>query len=73
MNTKKLKIILASTPIGYIGSGRGGGVELTLISLLKGLVGLGHEVTLVAPEGSFLPDDFQEVQIHHIQGEDQPK
>jgi len=49
---KQLKLILVSTPIGYLGSGRGGGVELTITSLIKGLILLGHKIILVAPKGS---------------------
>tara|TARA_Y100001968_G_scaffold63630_1_gene54417 strand:- start:1750 stop:2841 length:1092 start_codon:yes stop_codon:yes gene_type:complete len=72
MNQKKsLKIILVSTPIGYLGSGKGGGVELTLTSLIKGLVLLGHKVILVAPEGSFLPSDCKDVEVKHVSGRDQ--
>ena len=44
-----MRLILISTPIGFLGSGRGGGVELTLNSLVTGLVELGHSVIVVAP------------------------
>ncbi len=71
MNLKHLKFILISTPIGFIGSGRGGGVELTLVSIVKGLLELGHEVTLVAPEGSILPDACQRAQLINVSGIDQ--
>ncbi len=67
----KLRIVLISTPIGYLGSGKGGGVELTLISLIKGLLGLGHELILVAPSGSRLPDDCKGVDLREIDGIDQ--
>ena len=40
MIKKQLKLILVSTPIGYLGSGKGGGVELTILSLVKGLISL---------------------------------
>ena len=33
-----LHLVLISTPIGALGSGRGGGVELTLRSLVQGLL-----------------------------------
>ena len=52
MINKQLKLILVSTPIGYLGSGKGGGVELTIISLIKGLILLGHKIILIAPKGS---------------------
>ena len=55
MINKKLKLVFVSTPIGYLGSGRGGGVELTIISLIKGLILLGHKIILVAPKGSKVP------------------
>ena len=50
MNSRPLDLILVSTPIGVLGSGRGGGVELTLSSLLKGLLDRGHRVRLIAAE-----------------------
>ncbi len=71
MNLKHLKFVLISTPIGFLGSGRGGGVELTLVSIVKGLLKLGHEVTLVAPEGSVLPDSCRQAQLINIAGIDQ--
>ena len=36
-----MRIVLISTPIGFLGSGKGGGVELTLNSLVSGLISLG--------------------------------
>src|SRR5688572_28837131 len=45
-------ILICSTPVGPLGSGVGGGVELTLHGLVLGLSGLGHHVEVVAPEGS---------------------
>ncbi len=72
MNPSALRLVLVSTPIGYIGSGRGGGVELTLISLIKGLLELGHEVIVVAPKGSKLPDSCSKAEIINVSGIDQP-
>ena len=72
MINKKLKLILVSTPIGYLGSGRGGGVELTIISLLKGLIFLGHKIILVAPKGSKVPLESENLEIKLIDGVDQP-
>ena len=69
---KKLKLILVSTPIGYLGSGKGGGVEITIISLVKGLILLGHEIMLVAPTGSKLPFESENLDIIFIDGIDQP-
>ena len=39
-----MHIVLISTPIGFLGSGKGGGVELTLNSLVTGLIAKGHKV-----------------------------
>ncbi len=71
MTLKNSKIILISTPIGFIGSGRGGGVELTLISILKGLLEMGHEVVLVAPEHSVLPEGCEAADLKIVVGVDQ--
>ncbi|MEO6157966.1 MAG: hypothetical protein ABIQ39_10085, partial [Ilumatobacteraceae bacterium] len=46
------RILIASTPVGPLGSGIGGGVELTLHSLVLGLTALGHQVEVIAPAGS---------------------
>jgi len=72
MINNKLKLILVSTPIGYLGSGRGGGVELTIISLIKGLISLGHKIILVAPKGSKVPFESENLEIRLIDGIDQP-
>tara|TARA_Y100001968_G_scaffold251771_1_gene237011 strand:+ start:980 stop:2071 length:1092 start_codon:yes stop_codon:yes gene_type:complete len=72
MSSEFLKLVLVSTPIGFVGSGKGGGVELTLISLIRGLISLGHEITLITPEKSFLPEDCASVQIKYVSGIDQP-
>jgi UDP-glucose:tetrahydrobiopterin glucosyltransferase len=52
-----LRILVVSTPLGPLGSGRGGGVELTAAALLAGLLARGHALTLLAAEGSLLPAD----------------
>ncbi len=72
MINKKLKIILVSTPIGFLGSGRGGGVELTIFSLIKGLISLGHQIILIAPKRSELPFESENVEIKLVDGLDQP-
>src|SRR3954454_12492936 len=46
------RILIISTPVGPLGSGQGGGVELTLHSLVLGLSGRGHHVEVLAPQGS---------------------
>jgi UDP-glucose:tetrahydrobiopterin glucosyltransferase len=48
----ELSVLVVSTPVGPIGSGIGGGVELTARNLVDGLVARGHYVEVVAPEGS---------------------
>lgn len=47
-----LSVLIVSTPVGPIGSGIGGGVELTARNLVEGLTCLGHRVEVVAPMGS---------------------
>ncbi|WP_269606457.1 glycosyltransferase family 4 protein [Prochlorococcus marinus] len=72
MINKQLKLILVSTPIGCLGSGKGGGVEITIISLIKGLISLGHKIILIAPKGSKLPFESELLEIRLIDGIDQP-
>lgn len=45
-------ILICSTPVGPLGSGVGGGVELTLHGLVLGLSSRGHRVEVLAPAGS---------------------
>ncbi|MGF1497792.1 MAG: glycosyltransferase family 4 protein [Elainellaceae cyanobacterium] len=47
-----MKVLLLSTPVGPLGSGLGGGVELTLTNIAKALVIRGHLVQIIAPKGS---------------------
>ena len=49
-----MHIVIISTPIGFLGSGKGGGVELTINSLVNGLLAVGHKVDVVAPKNSKL-------------------
>jgi UDP-glucose:tetrahydrobiopterin glucosyltransferase len=49
-----VRIVFVSTSVGPLGSGIGGGVELTLRTLADGLSKMGHSVTVVAPLGSVL-------------------
>ena len=49
-----MRLLVVSTPLGPLGSGRGGGVEITLNSLVAGLLARGHQVTVLAAEGSSL-------------------
>ncbi len=50
-----MKLLLVSTPVGPLGSGQGGGVELTVRCLAAELQRRGHEVLVLAPRGSQLP------------------
>ncbi|PZO43817.1 MAG: UDP-glucose--tetrahydrobiopterin glucosyltransferase [Pseudanabaena frigida] len=52
MNKTNYRLLFLSTPVGALGSGIGGGVELTLQNAAKALIAKGHEVEIVAPEGS---------------------
>jgi UDP-glucose:tetrahydrobiopterin glucosyltransferase len=52
MNKKNYRLLFLSTPVGALGSGIGGGVELTLQNAAKALMAKGHEVEIVASEGS---------------------
>ena len=49
------RLLLVSTPIGHLGSGLGGGVELTVPNVARALRDRGHRVTIVAPAGSVVP------------------
>ncbi len=51
---RPLKLLLLSTSVGALGSGLGGGVELTLQNMVQALSQLGHTLTVVAPVGSQL-------------------
>lgn len=51
----KLKLLFVSTPVGPLGSGLGGGVELTLLNMAQSLMALEHQVDVLAPVGSQLP------------------
>lgn len=47
-----MRLTFLSTPVGPLGSGIGGGVELTLRTLAREFTRRGHEVVIVAPSGS---------------------
>jgi len=66
-----MRIVLISTPIGFLGSGKGGGGELTLNSLVSGLISLGHSVEVVAPKNSKLHESNVNAKLHFVEGEDQ--
>jgi UDP-glucose:tetrahydrobiopterin glucosyltransferase len=47
-----LKLLFVSTPVGGLGTGLGGGVELSLYNIAKYFLEHGHTVQIVAPTGS---------------------
>lgn len=59
---RSLKLLFVSTPVGPLGTGLGGGVELTLQNCALALGQLGHRITIAAPAGSTC-GDFPVVQI----------
>lgn len=57
------KILLMSTPVGPLGTGMGGGVELTIYNLCGELTARGYQYRVVAPKGSHLDNiDIIEVE-----------
>lgn len=48
------QLLFVSTPLGPLGSGVGGGVELTLLNMLDALTQRGHQIQVVAPQQSQL-------------------
>lgn len=62
------RVLLVSTPVGPLGSGLGGGVELTLLNLGQELQRRGYGVSVLAPSGSRLGD----IPILEIAGSPQP-
>jgi UDP-glucose:tetrahydrobiopterin glucosyltransferase len=56
------RFLILSTPVGPLGSGIGGGVEMTLRNLVQCLTNRGHRVDVIAPTGSTpLGDTLYEV------------
>lgn len=53
---KSFKLLLLSTPVGALGSGLGGGVELTLRNIAEALRQRGHRLQIFAPVGSEMAD-----------------
>ncbi len=62
-----LRLLLLSTPVGPLGSGRGGGVELTVINLARALTARNHRVAIAAPAGSVLSENDQSLGLEVIQ------
>jgi UDP-glucose:tetrahydrobiopterin glucosyltransferase len=67
-----VRILVVSTPVGALGTGLGGGVELTLSTLVAGLLAVGHPITVLAPEGSRLPPGCGAASLWSEAGQPQP-
>jgi UDP-glucose:tetrahydrobiopterin glucosyltransferase len=63
-----MKLLVVATPLGPLGSGRGGGVELTLTGLVAGLLERGHQLTVLAAEASQLPADCGAAELWTCRG-----
>ena len=66
-----MRLIVISTPIGFLGSGRGGGVELTLNSLVSGLLKQNHFINVVAPINSSLSESCSSANLFTVEGSQQ--
>jgi UDP-glucose:tetrahydrobiopterin glucosyltransferase len=53
-----MKLLFISTPVGALGSGQGGGVELTVQNVAQEMQRRGHKLQVVASAGSKLKDIF---------------
>lgn len=67
-----MRVLVVSTPVGHLGSGRGGGVEHTAGMIVAGLLRRGHAVTVLAAEGSVLPPACSAACLWQEPGVDQP-
>ncbi len=63
-----LRLLFVSTPVGPLGSGLGGGVELTIVNLVRALTQRGHKIAIAAPQGSV----FTGAELIEIPGSLQP-
>ena len=66
-----MRLTIISTPIGFLGSGRGGGVELTLNSLVSGLLKQNHLINVVAPINSKLSESCSSANLFSVKGHEQ--
>lgn len=67
-----MRVLVVSTPVGALGSGRGGGVEVTAMGLVAGLLGRGHGVAVLAAAGSALPPSCDGAELLSATGVGQP-
>lgn len=49
---REMKLLFVSTPVGPLGTGLGGGVELSVYNIAQEMLLRGHTLQLVAPQGS---------------------
>ena len=66
-----MRLTIISTPIGFLGSGRGGGVELTLNSLVNGLLKQDHFINVIAPINSKLSESCAFANLFTVEGNEQ--
>tara|TARA_B100000212_G_scaffold300868_1_gene246398 strand:- start:221 stop:1297 length:1077 start_codon:yes stop_codon:yes gene_type:complete len=66
-----MHITIISTPIGFLGSGKGGGVELTLNSLVSGLLKQNHFINVIAPINSKLSESCVFANLFTVKGTEQ--
>ena len=66
-----MRLTIISTPIGSLGSGKGGGVELTLNSLVSGLLKQNHSINVVAPIQSKLSESCRFANLYTVKGSSQ--
>jgi UDP-glucose:tetrahydrobiopterin glucosyltransferase len=64
----RARILILSTPVGPLGSGVGGGVEMTLRNLVQCLTVRGYGVEVIAPAGSVALGD----RLYEVAGTCQP-
>ena len=64
-NRHLLKLLFVSTPVGPLGTGLGGGVELSLYNIAQEMLRRGHTLQILAPQGS----KFESMPIVEIAGE----
>ncbi|APD47433.1 glycosyltransferase [Synechococcus sp. CS-602] len=72
MSRSPRRLLVVSTAVGTLGSGKGGGVEVTLAGLVAGLIDRGHSLTVLAAEGSKLPPGCEAATLWSQPGVDQP-
>ena len=65
-----MRLTIISTPIGFLGSGKGGGVELTLNSLVSGLLKQNHFINVVAPFNSKLSESCRSAKLFTVKGDE---